>query len=492
MRFISELRRNAAKKMETLIGGKYKILAELDRGGMGVVYKGHQISLDRIVAIKMLSPELARDPAFLKRFQQEAQMIARLTHPNILTVHDVIEFEGSFYIVMEYLEGETLQERVMGKGALAPATALRILIQVAEALNYAHQHGIVHRDIKPANIMLLEGDHVKVMDFGIARLAGSSPQTHPGTSLGTPEFMSPEQVKGEKVDLRTDIYSLGCVLFHAVTGKYPFQGETSVATALMHEREAAPRPSRLNATVPKHLDDIVIRSMAKNPEKRFASALEFAEALSKVLKEIAEEARDSEASAPIPHGETAVMSRYRVMKQPTENGEHERQSGRGLKPCLPRSELRSGTETAGRRRRIAVYAVSFAMLLLIVGAVALNKYLRPALAEKSYHRAMEMAQDGTAPENEIFDEFEKSIRYNPRYYQAWRDYGGVLFWYGHFKDAAQKLEKALSFGERDEERDEIVKMYNEAKRFASETKPEATPSPEPTPLPENTPEPPLE
>lgn len=371
---------------------------------------------------------------------------------------------------MEYLEGEALQELIMREGQLDAANALQISIQIAEALNYAHQLGIIHRDIKPANIMLLQGNHVKVMDFGIARLVDAVPQTHPGTSLGTPEFMSPEQVGGKEVDPRSDIYSLGCVLFYAVTGSYPFQGETPVATALMHERQPMPRPSRVNADLPSALDDLVVRSTAKKTEERFATAQEFADAMRNVLEELGSkvtiESAAESSNLQVPQGDTAIMH-PRPLETRAPDGE----------------QLRIGKRKTRKPFRTAIL---IALLVAIVGVLALAKYLPPILAEKSYQKAMQMAREGIATESAIFEEFEKSIRYNPQYYEARRDYGEVLFWYGHFAEAAEKLQKALSLGEPDEFRAETEKILEDAKRFASQTNPEASPTPpEATPITEN-------
>ncbi|MCX8037201.1 MAG: protein kinase [Candidatus Sumerlaeia bacterium] len=262
-----------------VVDGKFEILDEIGHGGMGIVYRARQISLDRIVALKMLSASLVDDPEFRNRFCQEAKIIARLSHPNILHVYDILDHGTDFWIVMEYLEGQSLRDVLREAGRLPIAKAVHIAAQVANGLAYAHSKGIIHRDIKPDNIMMLPDDQVKIMDFGIAHLRGSSIHTQTGVAMGTPQFMSPEQAAGKPVDARSDLYSLTVVLYRMLTGELPFTADSPVAVALKHVQEPPPRPSRINPAISPGLDALVLKGLAKKPEERFQSAEEMREAL---------------------------------------------------------------------------------------------------------------------------------------------------------------------------------------------------------------------
>jgi predicted Ser/Thr protein kinase len=262
--------------------GRYEILGEIGHGGMGVVYRARQISLDRIVALKVLSANLVDDEDFRERFRQEAKIIARLTHPNIVHVYDIYDIEGKdgwFCIVMEFLEGRSLRELLREAGPLPIERAVAIAEQIATGLAYAHSQGIIHRDIKPDNIMMLANDQIKIMDFGIARLRGSTLHTQTGVSMGTPQFMSPEQASGKSVDARSDLYSLCVVLYGMATGQLPFSGDSPVMIALKHIQEPPPRPSQINPAIPPALDSIILKGLAKRPEDRFQNAEELQQVL---------------------------------------------------------------------------------------------------------------------------------------------------------------------------------------------------------------------
>jgi eukaryotic-like serine/threonine-protein kinase len=257
----------------SLIGktlGSYQILEEIGRGGMAIVYRAFQPSLNRHVAIKVLPPYLAHEPQFIQRFVREARAAARLRHPNIVVVYDVAEEEGLYYITMEYLEGQTLRDLIERQGALPPVRTARIAHQIAAALDHAHQHGLVHRDVKPANIFVGRDDHVTLTDFGIAK-AGTETQhlTRTGTLVGTPEYMSPEQASGGAVDGRTDLYSLGVVLYQMITGRVPFSSTTPHATlhAVIYEPPLPPR--QLNPRIPPAVEAVLLKALAKRPEDRF-------------------------------------------------------------------------------------------------------------------------------------------------------------------------------------------------------------------------------
>jgi eukaryotic-like serine/threonine-protein kinase len=262
-----------------LLGGRYQLLTELGRGASGVVYKAHDPKLDRPVAIKILRPELVSleesGVSLKQRFHQEAVAAGRLTHPAIVSVHDVGEAEGRPFMVMEYIEGGTLADLLLGGQPVPLTDTLDIVVQVCAALDYAHRHGVVHLDIKPRNILVAPGV-TKVTDFGTARILGAS-QT--GTMLGTPAYMSPEMVRGQATDPRSDLFSLGVVLYEALTGVNPFNA-ADLAAVLYRIVNTDARPVRYHhAELPVALDRVLRRALAKEPEARYATATHFAEAL---------------------------------------------------------------------------------------------------------------------------------------------------------------------------------------------------------------------
>jgi len=265
------------------IAGRYSLERELGRGGMGVVYLAHEVRLDRLVAIKLLPPEFARQPTLRGRFMREAHLAARLSHPNIVPIHNVDEGGDFVFYVMAYVNGETLSDRVRSRGPLPAPEVSRILREVAWALAYAHAQGIVHRDVKPANILLETGtNRALVTDFGIARLANVPGETAAGELLGTPEYMSPEQACGEQLDGRSDLYSLGIVGYFATTGTLPFTGEARKVLS-QQVTKAAPLVASVARSAPRSLASAIDRCLMKEAAARFATGEELAEALSQDL-----------------------------------------------------------------------------------------------------------------------------------------------------------------------------------------------------------------
>ncbi|MFE9204074.1 Stk1 family PASTA domain-containing Ser/Thr kinase [Micromonospora sp. NPDC007230] len=262
-----------------LLGGRYQVGELLGYGGMAEVHRGRDLRLGRDVAIKMLRADLARDATFQMRFRREAQNAASLNHPAIVAVYDTGEEtaptgETLPFIVMEFVNGRTLKEVLGAEGRLQPRRALEICADMCAALEFSHRHGIIHRDIKPGNVMLTQTGQVKVMDFGIARALASGATTMTQTSavIGTAQYLSPEQARGEAVDARSDVYAAGCVLFELLCGHPPFVGDSPVSVAYQHVRETPPTPSSINPDVNPAVDAIVLKALSKNPLNRYQSA----------------------------------------------------------------------------------------------------------------------------------------------------------------------------------------------------------------------------
>jgi serine/threonine protein kinase len=266
--------------------GRYHIEEELGKGSMGVVYKAHDPQIDRIVALKVLRPDKMSSEGFVQRFLREAKAIGRLSHSNIVTVYDVGRDHDTIYIAMEYLIGSSLNE-LMTNQKLDAATIVDLGAQVAEALDYAHQKGIIHRDIKPTNIIVTPNGQVKITDFGIARIEDplNQQQTKIGEVLGTPAYMSPEQIKGQSIDNRADLFSLGIILYELSTGNRPFIGDSipSIFRSILEESPAEPKA--INPALPKSLSDIIIKSLHKKPDERFQTGKEMANSLRSSLNE---------------------------------------------------------------------------------------------------------------------------------------------------------------------------------------------------------------
>lgn len=265
-----------------MLSNRYEIITKIGAGGMANVYQARCTVLNRIVTVKILREELAEDKDFVRRFQMEAQAVASLSHPNIVSIYDVGEEDGLPYLVMEYVEGINLKEMIRRRGALPPSEAISIGVQVCAALEHAHSKGIIHRDIKPHNILVTPGGRVKVTDFGLARVLSipSATVTQSGTVMGSVHYFSPEQARGEEATPQSDIYSLGVVLYEAVSGKVPFQGDNPISIALKHLQEDPPGLRDENPAIPEELEEIILRAMSKSPAKRFQSAREMQKALS--------------------------------------------------------------------------------------------------------------------------------------------------------------------------------------------------------------------
>jgi serine/threonine-protein kinase len=259
--------------------GNYRIVRELGVGGMGAVYEAVDQMLERPVAIKVLRAEIARQPELIERFRVEAVTLARLNHPAIATLYNFFREEEDYYMVMEFVRGGTLEDLIEKKQRLSPEEAVGVLGSALEGMAHAHGLGVLHRDIKPANIMIADDGAVKVTDFGIARILGSSRMTREGRIIGTLEYIAPERIKGAEADARSDVYSAGVVLYEALAGRLPFIADTDLGTIEAHLHQSPPSLGELNVNCPADLEAAVRRALEKQPSRRFQSAEEFRAAI---------------------------------------------------------------------------------------------------------------------------------------------------------------------------------------------------------------------
>lgn len=256
------------------LGGRYEILTRIGGGGMALVYKAHDVLLNRKVAVKVLRQQFVHDEEFIRRFRREAQSAAALSHPNVVSIYDVGQEDDTHYIVMEYVEGNNLNEIIQERAPLQADEAVRIAVQIADALDHAHQNHIIHRDIKPHNILIGKNGRVKVTDFGIARAVTSSTITQTGSVIGSVHYFSPEHAKGINTGEKSDLYSLGIVLYQMLTAKLPFLGESPISVALKHLQETFEEPRVANPHIPQSVENVILKAMRKNQSERYSSAHE--------------------------------------------------------------------------------------------------------------------------------------------------------------------------------------------------------------------------
>ena len=268
-----------------IIGGRYEIVKSIGEGGMANVYLANDKILDRKVAIKVLRGDLANDEKFIRRFQREAQSVANLSHPNIVEVYDVEEEEGQHYIVMEYIEGKTLKQLLQKRGSLTLSEVIDIMLQLTDGLAHAHDAYIIHRDIKPQNIMIQDDGLVKITDFGIAMALNATQLTQTNSVMGSVHYLPPEQANGKSSTIKSDIYSLGILMYELITGSVPFKGDNAVEIALKHLKEKIPSIRRQNPTIPQSVENIVLRATAKNPKNRYDSVKDMNKDLNECLNE---------------------------------------------------------------------------------------------------------------------------------------------------------------------------------------------------------------
>ena len=352
-----------------LLDSRYEILEVIGTGGMAVVYKALDHRLNRLVAVKILKDELSRNQEFRRRFHAESQAVAMLSHPNIVSVYDVSRTGDADYIVMELIEGISLKQYLEKKLNLNWRETLHFSMQIAKALEHAHSRGIVHRDIKPHNIMILKDGSIKVADFGIARV-GSAQNTLTREALGSVHYISPEQAKGARVDNRSDLYSLGVVMYEMLTGRTPYDGETPVSVAIQHINGGARRPSELMPGIPLGLEQIVMRAMNADPDARYTSATEMLRDMEEFRKNPAITFDFSAASAVRQPVQRAGMTRseaeryaaQRAAKNPDGRTPEERRAERARREKELAAEKRRRNLTIG----IIAAAVAFVILLVVL------------------------------------------------------------------------------------------------------------------------------
>lgn len=348
--------------------GSYRIIEKIGEGGMGVVYKGIDSGLDRLVAIKVLIPELAQNPELIDRFRSEAKAQANLHHTNIAALYAFLQLEGQCLIVMEFLEGETFEDLVLRQGKLPWKGAVSLTRQALQGLGFAHGMGIVHRDIKPSNLMLTSSGTVKVMDFGIAKALGSTKKTRTGLQMGTLHYMSPEQIRGRSVDARSDIYSLGVTLYQMLSGDLPFQADSDFDLMNAHINTPPPVLTNLHADVPKSIEDCVLKAMSKEARDRYQSADDFGASL--------EQASTSAAELP----STAAVSQGTFGKSPETIRPVARQTV--VAPEVPQATIPPPLPIPKRKRGIAAFAIAASgMLAVALAATAWSIWHQPSRQE---------------------------------------------------------------------------------------------------------------
>lgn len=355
------------------LGGRYELGQVLGRGGMAEVYLAHDTRLGRTVAVKTLRVDLARDPSFQARFRREAQSAASLNHPAIVAVYDTgedyVDGVSIPYIVMEYVDGSTLRELLHSGRKLLPERAMEMTIGILQALEYSHRNGIVHRDIKPANVMLTRNGQVKVMDFGIARAMGDSGMTMTQTAavIGTAQYLSPEQAKGEQVDARSDLYSTGCLLYELLTVRPPFVGDSPVAVAYQHVREEPQAPSVFDGEITPEMDAIVLKALTKDPDYRYQSADEMRADIEACLD--GQPVQATAAMGAVGYGGHPDDQQTAMLRP---------QNGGGQTSMMPPVGPDDGYDDHSRRRQkkssTSTWLLVLAGLLVLVGAILIGKW----------------------------------------------------------------------------------------------------------------------
>lgn len=365
----------------TVLAGRYELVRLLGEGGMSRVYLARDRELGREVAVKLLPSSGATDADDLERLRDEARAAASITHPGVVTVHDVGTTADGVFVVMAYVDGESLARWIRRAGPLDPADAVAVGRAVCDALGAAHRAGVVHRDVSPGNIMLGRDGAVTVTDFGIARMGAGAGRTRTGHVVGTPSYLAPEQGHGGDLDGRADLYALGCCLFTALTGRPPFSDDDSFAVVLAHMRSDPPRPRRLRADIPERLEAVILRALAKDPGRRFPDAAAMSAALGEAVGARTEPPRGHTLELPEPgaRGTADPPSGKPLPGAPGGDGEAATRPTRAAGTAEPTSALESTLadvesergRTADRRRGVGLSLIGLAVLLVVLVVLAL-------------------------------------------------------------------------------------------------------------------------
>ncbi|MDQ8733442.1 Stk1 family PASTA domain-containing Ser/Thr kinase [Paenibacillus sp. LHD-38] len=396
------------------LGGRYEILTRIGGGGMALVYKAHDVLLNRKVAVKVLRQQFVHDEEFIRRFRREAQSAAALSHPNVVSIYDVGQEDDTHYIVMEYIEGHNLNEIIQERAPLQTDESVRIAMQIADALDHAHQNHIIHRDIKPHNILIGKNGRVKVTDFGIARAVTSSTITQTGSVIGSVHYFSPEHAKGVNTGEKSDLYSLGIVLYQMLTAKLPFLGESPISVALKHLQENFEEPRVVNPHIPQSVENVILKAMRKNPSERYGSAHEMQLDLDTCLRP----ERLKEPKITFIHvndmEETRVMPAIRGDIRPADPKERERPKVAAVEG---EHENEQALKSKGWKKPLAVVGVTLGILGLIIwgfiwllGVLDVAEVNVPYVVGKTETEAREMIEGaGLKVEDPVIHEHNKEI-----------------------------------------------------------------------------------
>ena len=361
------------------IDGRYQVIRTIGEGGMANVYLAYDTILDREVAVKVLRGDLANDEKFVKRFQREAKAASSLNHPNIVEMYDVGEDDGNYFIVMEYVSGKTLKSLIKKRGALSLSETIDIMLQLTSGIACAHDSYIIHRDLKPQNVMILEDGRVKITDFGIAVALNSAELTQTNSVMGSVHYLPPEQANGSGATVKSDIYSLGILMYELLTGKLPFKGDNAVEIALKHMKEKLPSIIEQNPNIPQSVENVVIKACAKNPENRYDSVKEMHEDLKTVLSE--ERANEKKLVYKYPDTEEEKEEMKDVKKIETVSKEVPKKKAKTIKienndseelTRKDKKELKKFKMVVGLVGMIALFVV-VALLIAFFGLLKANK-----------------------------------------------------------------------------------------------------------------------
>ena len=395
-----------------ILNDRYKIKKQLGSGGMSLVYEANDILLDRKVAIKMLRPEFVSDEDFINKFRHEAKAVAKITHPNVVSIYDIVESENSLYLVMEYIEGKNLKSFIKERGKLTIGEALDIANQVTAGVEVAHKNNIIHCDIKPHNILITDNKQVKVTDFGIARAVTSSTMTITDTIMGSAHYFSPEQAQGKEINTYSDIYSIGVVLYEMISGKVPFTGESPISVALKHIQKEPQELKEIVSKVPEKVNGLVMKALAKKPEDRYNDASELREEIIDTIKTI--ETSEEFQEEDIDEGsKTKVLKKSDIKNKGLDKDKNAKKGDE--KASKERSYYSSGKKKSFRLNKWMIWAAVI-ILLISASAFGLIYFFKvytevpivkvPNLVEAEYREAQDIAsQQGLSikkSEEEVF------------------------------------------------------------------------------------------